>query len=388
MIFVNNNSGGYVFLNHAPWFGYNLADCVFPFFMFIMGISIAFSLQSQMRRIEPQISSICFHIIRRSVLLFFLGIMINSIGESRLQYIRIPGVLQRFAICYLVVALLHLVSLHESRRNVDVEEPNNTSFRRHFIDIYPYWIEWLFVVAMTAIYFSLTFDWKYDDNCPLGYQGPGGLYDNAANPNCTGGAARALDVKILGVNHIYKHSSAKKVFENELTHDPEGILGTTTSILIVFLGLQVGKIFTLFRSHRQRLLRWAVWCFLTGMLALCLWLNGSIPVCKNLWSLTYVMFSAFLAFIVLIVLYILIDVKCWWVRGAPFNIPGMNSIFLYVGHEVCAEIFPFYYEVDNTSHAWLLFRSVMTTALWFIQQSKRTESNIFDPLFVRHLLIS
>ncbi|RWS19518.1 heparan-alpha-glucosaminide N-acetyltransferase-like protein, partial [Leptotrombidium deliense] len=170
------------------------------------------------------------------------------------------------------------------------------------------------------------------------------------------------------------------IFQTTLSHDPEGLLGTLASILVVFFGLQVGKIFVIFTSHRQRLLRWIVWSFLTGIITLCLWLHGSFPISKNLWSLSFVTLSAFLAFVVIIIFYILIDVKCWWLKGAPFHIPGKNSIFLYIGHEVCSNIFPFSFEVDKSSHAWLLFRSLWTTTLWFLVSVIMAKKRIFISL--------
>ena len=74
-----------------------------------------------------------------------------------------------------------------------------------------------------------------------GYLGPGGplVGNNKEFENCTGGAANYIDRWILGDNHIYQHPTAKIIYQTEVPHDPEGILGSITSILITFLGLQV-----------------------------------------------------------------------------------------------------------------------------------------------------
>ncbi|RWS10579.1 Heparan-alpha-glucosaminide N-acetyltransferase-like protein [Dinothrombium tinctorium] len=365
MIFVNNKGGGYVFFGHSPWFGYTIADCVFPFFMFIMGISTAFSLRSQIIRADSvNIVKVLKRIMKRTVLLFLLGLAINSMSETRLSHLRIPGVLQRFAICYLLVALSHTYSLLRMRQNNMSQLPEtNYSIAHYFIDIYPYWFEWLFITFLSMIYFLITFVWNYSDNCPIGYQGPGGLYDNASHPNCTGGAARALDVIILGENHLY-----------------QGILGTATSTILVFLGLQAGKIFASYQSHKSRIIRWLLWGLLSGIATFVVWFNQWTPMCKNLWSFSFISFSAFLAFLLLTLLYILIDAENLWTNGTPFNKPGMNAIVLYVGHEVTHRMFPWYFHVDETSHSWLLFRSLYTTFLWFVISIIMANKRIFISL--------
>ncbi len=82
MIFVNNGGGGYVFLNHTPWNGLTIADCVFPWFLFIMGVSIVISMRSAAKRSVSKWKQFQ-HIMRRTILLFLLGLLINSEGYSK-----------------------------------------------------------------------------------------------------------------------------------------------------------------------------------------------------------------------------------------------------------------------------------------------------------------
>lgn len=89
----------------------------------------------------------------------------------------------------------------------------------------------MFVMMSVYLFFTLLFN--YDDNCERGYQGPGGLHLNGSQFNCTGGAARQIDVWLLGESHIWQYSTCEAVFRNTLNHDPEGVLGTIGSLLVV-----------------------------------------------------------------------------------------------------------------------------------------------------------
>ncbi|XP_066916082.1 heparan-alpha-glucosaminide N-acetyltransferase-like isoform X3 [Clytia hemisphaerica] len=113
MIFVNYGGGKYWFFNHSKWNGLTVADLVFPWFIFIMGASIFISCRSIRRKTIPKIT-ITKKIIVRSIKLFALGLFINngiklrSMKWKDYEHWRIPGVLQRFALSYLVVAILNV----------------------------------------------------------------------------------------------------------------------------------------------------------------------------------------------------------------------------------------------------------------------------------------
>ena len=108
MIFVNDGAGGYWFLEHATWNGLQVADLVFPWFLWIMGVCIPMSIKSLEKRKVP--TGVAFvQILRRSIVLFLLGFFANTLGWIDLAKLRIPGVLQRFAITYFVVATTGLL---------------------------------------------------------------------------------------------------------------------------------------------------------------------------------------------------------------------------------------------------------------------------------------
>ena len=112
MVFVNQGGGWYWWLNHSFWNGLTVADLVFPWFIFMMGTSLAIVLRSSARRGEPFTATL-LRSLRRSVILFSFGLLVampnyptTDPHTTDLGTLRIPGVLQRFAISYIVVVLI------------------------------------------------------------------------------------------------------------------------------------------------------------------------------------------------------------------------------------------------------------------------------------------
>ena len=110
MILVNNPgrwSKAYPALRHAQWNGWTLADCVFPLFLFIVGVAVVFSLAKHKESTDHDTKTV-LRILRRTGILFGLGLLLNGFPEYDLSDLRIPGVLQRIAICYLAASLIIL----------------------------------------------------------------------------------------------------------------------------------------------------------------------------------------------------------------------------------------------------------------------------------------
>ncbi|XP_050681531.1 heparan-alpha-glucosaminide N-acetyltransferase isoform X2 [Leptidea sinapis] len=104
MIFVNDGAGGYWWLEHATWNGLAAGDLVFPAFLWIMGVCVPLSVKSAFAKGIPR-WKIVIHILRRSVMMFILGVSLNTIyGSNILTEIRVFGVLQRLAVAYLIAA--------------------------------------------------------------------------------------------------------------------------------------------------------------------------------------------------------------------------------------------------------------------------------------------
>ncbi|KAJ8930660.1 hypothetical protein NQ314_016522 [Rhamnusium bicolor] len=206
----------------------------------------------------------------------------------------------------------------------------------------------------------------YWPNCGKGYLGPGGLDNYGKYFNCTGGVAGYIDRAVFG-NHMYKHPPCQKLYENKVYYDPEGILGTLTSILMVYLGVQAGRILNTYVNVRDKVIRWTTWGVVTGLLggALCTFSrdNGPIPLNKQLWSLSFVLVTSGMAFVVQAFLFMIVDILRKW-GGRPFFYPGMNPIILYVGHEIMRDTFPFAWKPTTETHATYLFMNLWGTFLW------------------------
>lgn len=238
------------------------------------------------------------------------------------------------------------------------------------IDFLLYWPAWLCVILLEVLWLFLTFQLPVPD-CPAGYLGPGGIGDMGLYVNCTGGAAGFIDRLLLGEKHMYQNPSSRVIYATRIPYDPEGVLGSINSILMAFLGLQAGKIILHYRERPKSIMsRFLIWGLLLGVvsafLTKCSTDQGFIPVNKNLWSLSYVTTLACFAFVLLMLIYYIVDVNKWW-SGAPFYYPGMNSILVYVGHEVFEDYFPFRWRMSNSqSHAEHLIQNLVATSCWVI----------------------
>uniref|UniRef100_A0A674A2Z8 Heparan-alpha-glucosaminide N-acetyltransferase n=1 Tax=Salmo trutta TaxID=8032 RepID=A0A674A2Z8_SALTR len=381
MVFVNYGGGRYWFFRHESWNGLTVADLVFPWFVFIMGTSISLSVSSALRCGLSRFS-LFTKAVWRSVQLFLIGLLIINPnycqGPLSWDSLRIPGVLQRLAFSYLVVASLDLCT-------------EFTPIPFHLVLMfYPthcllvgifllYWPAWLCVIVLETVWLCLTFLLPVPD-CPSGYLGPGGIGDMGQYPNCTGGAAGYVDRWLLGENHIYQTPSSRVIYKSHMPFDPEGVLGSINSVLMAFLGLQAGKILLHYKDqHSSIMARFLIWSLgiISATLTKCSLNEGFIPINKNLWSLSYVTTLACFGLLLLVLIYYTVDVRRWW-SGAPFYYPGMNSILVYVGHEVLEEYFPFRWRMaNNQSHAEHLTQNLLATSCWVLISFLLYRKNIF-----------
>ncbi|KFP56436.1 Heparan-alpha-glucosaminide N-acetyltransferase, partial [Cariama cristata] len=361
MVFVNYGGGKYWFFKHESWNGLTVADLVFPWFVFIMGTSISLSLSSMLRWGSSK-RKVLGKILWRSFLLILLGIIVVNpnycLGPLSWDSLRIPGVLQRLGFTYLVVAALELLFTRAGAESGTLETRCPA-----LQDILPYWPQWIFILVLEVIWLCLTFLLPVP-GCPRGYLGPGGIGDFGSYPNCTGGAAGYIDRLLLGEKHIYQHPSSSVIYQTTMPYDPEGILGTINTIFMAFLGLQVPLFFL--AVGYMNISNFLFQGIISAILTKCSKEEGFIPINKNLWSLSYVTTMSCFAFILLLLIYYLVDVKRLW-SGAPFFYPGMNSILVYIGHEVFENYFPFKWKMqDSQSHAEHLTQNLTATTLWVI----------------------
>lgn len=389
MIFVNAGGGGYWFLSHAAWNGLTVADIFFPFFMWIMGCSMALSFVPIVVKGDASYASLkeWWRVLRRSLILFAIGMFLSSHSLYFNKW-RIPGVLQYFSFSYFMTASTVLLCLPLTRANLKKMEirgetdnkytqgdlrGDNSRFGLsiwHALTSSPllvYKWEWIIQLIILIVYLSISLG-VAAPGCPVGYNGPGGLYDNGSHSQCTGGIHRYIDIQFFGFDHIY-HIPTCTALYNCLPYDPEGLLGSLSACSLTYLGLMSGRVLIHYKDHKTRLTMWAFFSvlFLSIAGALCGFSQneGLIPVNKNLWSTSFVFVNAGLGLIGLSFCYIMVDVWGVW-TGAPLLFLGMNSILIYCGQSVFADYFPFYYEIDTNSHENILKRNVLGAFAWCV----------------------
>ncbi|XP_057371635.1 heparan-alpha-glucosaminide N-acetyltransferase-like [Daphnia carinata] len=360
MIIVNYGGGGYWFFEHSPWNGITIADVIFPCFVWILGASCVLSLNSQLRRALSK-QRIVFGVVRRSVAMLVIGLVLNSLNNNNVKTFRIPGVLQRLSFVYLIVALIELIGF-------DPEDNHRYAWFASIRDIVCSWRQWIIVNVLVTTQLLITFLLPVP-GCPLGYMGAGGLEKNGLYKNCTGGAARYVDIALFGNDHIYQRPTPRAIYDTTLAFDPEGMLGGLTCVLTAYLGAEAAKVLLAFPANKQRIIRWLLWSLLTGLTGglLCAFRidDGPIPINKNLWSLSFALVTSSIAFCVLTILYVFIDVLSWW-SGAPFRYAGMNALLLYIGHVFARPLLPFSWQPLASTHAAHLSMNLTAAAVWIL----------------------
>lgn len=177
-----------------------------------------------------------------------------------------------------------------------------------------------------------------------------------------------------------------------------GLLGVLTSVFLVYLGVQFGRILKTYTDVKSKMIRWITWGVLTvsciceivdffdnaillqallgGILCKFSKNDGFIPVNKNLWSLSFVLVLGGLAFLIQACLFITVDITRKW-GGRPCFYPGMNSLAIYVGSEVFKGIFPFGWIPAVKTHGAYLGMNLWGTALWVAIAIFLYKRNIF-----------
>jgi predicted acyltransferase len=306
MILVNNNGNeelAYWPLKHADWNGWTPTDLVFPIFLFLVGIAIVFSTASRIARGETK-RILVMHTFRRAAILFALGILIHGFPHYPLATLRIYGVLQRIAICYLVTSILYLWD----RRVVTLVSVST-------VCLLGYWILMRWVPVP-------------------GFGMPG------------------RDIPFLDKDINWVSVVDRRLFPGRLlegTRDPLGLISTIPAIATCLLGVLTGL---WLRTQKGMMAKaggmlggaiaglalgsfWAIW----------------FPINKRLWTSSYVLFAAGWTLLILAICYFVIEIRKH--AGAwtyPWRVFGANAIFTYALAELLStvlEIIP----AGNSGHA-------------------------------------
>lgn len=289
MVLVNNpGSWEHIYwpLEHAAWHGWTPTDLVFPFFLFIVGVAITLAFGSRVETGGAK-RDLYLKIVKRSLIIFAIGLFLNGFPYFDFSELRIPGVLQRIAVCYLLASIIFI----------------NTKIRTQLaITIALLLIYWLLLELTAAPGFA------------------------AGDLSKEGSLPSFIDRAVLG----------KHVWAQAKVYDPEGLLSTIPALATTLIGVLTGHWLRTKNSSYEKV----AGLFVAGSTCVALgwaW-NSFFSINKALWTSSYVLFTGGLALHLLALCYWVIDIKGYRRWAKPFEIFGVNAIALYVGAGLMAEL--------------------------------------------------
>jgi predicted acyltransferase len=294
MIMVNNNGGrgSWRFMNHAAWNGLTATDLVFPTFVFVMGVSVVFAIESRLARGATR-GQLIRHTVQRAVILCLLGIVVNSFPFFELDHMRFYGVLQRLAVCYLAVSLFYLW------------------------DRRPWSLAAVLVIALVGY-------WVLVRWVPV-----------------PGAGMPGRDVPFLDVRQNLVSWTDRQLFPHHLyrdvpghnVRDPEGLLSDLPAIGTALMGILTGVWLRTRRSIPVKTRGLAVAAI--GSLTLGYLWSLWFPLNKNMWTSSYVLVAAGYALVLMTVVFWAVEQKGWragwtWI----WLVLGSNAIAAYMFSEL------------------------------------------------------
>jgi predicted acyltransferase len=286
MITVNNpGSWSHIYapLKHSAWHGCTPTDLVFPFFLFIVGVSMFFSFAKYNSGLD---SKSLLKVLKRTALIFIIGLFLNSFPQWLTDYskLRIMGVLQRIALAYGIGSLIVL------------------AINKKYL---PY-----IAVSILLIYWGILY-----------FFGGSDPYSLNGNP------APEVDAFLLGESHLYKGFG--------LPFDPEGLLSTFPSIATVILGFMAGGLIS--RIEKGKIPLYLLAYGAAGVIIGIVW-GLFFPINKPLWTSSYVIYTAGWACVIMAILIWIIDLKGYTKWTSFFVVFGMNPLFIFALAGIWARI--------------------------------------------------
>jgi predicted acyltransferase len=342
MLLVNNpGDWGHIFepLEHAPWHGWTPTDLIFPFFLFIVGVTSYLSLSQRRARGDDE-GAIVRQILRRGALIFLFGLFlawfpgfmwgtIDGLADPsfldrvvyRLQHLRIMGVLQRIAVAYVIGALITL----------------RGTWKQHVLTLAGILLGYWALMTLVVV----------PDQGVAGAQ----LLDK---PDAV--LSAWFDRLVLGTNHLWV--TAK-------TWDPEGLLSSLPAVGTMMLGQFTGRWIAQPKPIAERLNG----MFAAGAILLVLGLmwHWVFPINKSLWTSSYVVFTAGMALVTLATCMWVIDVQGWRRWTTFFVIYGTNPMIAFLGSGLMARLTVTLWKVPTPegpeSVSWVFYQAVFAPIL-------------------------
>lgn len=338
MILVNNGGGPHSFapLNHADWNGLTPCDLVFPFFLFMVGVSIFISLNRHAG--EPGLP---LKIFRRTVILFLIGVALHAWdmviwgdAASIPSHLRIWGVLQRIALSYGGAAFIFL------------------AFKgRHL---------WQTVITLLVVYSIIL------------------IAGNGYSQNPGENLLARVDSALFG-NHLWG-----EVLRGRTPLDPEGLMGVISGIAHALIGVICGRALMQGRDISERVMRILIISVCLGIAGFLL--SYGLPFNKRIWSPSFVLVTCGMASGLLGLFTWLIDLKGYVRWTAVFKWFGMNALFIYILSEMLPSVLGVFGISDLLFSGWasifgpgspwsflffaLTFDAIMAIIAWFLYRKK------------------
>jgi predicted acyltransferase len=270
-------------LEHAQWHGWTPTDLVFPFFLFIVGVAITLAFGGRVE--SGRTSGVYLKIAKRTLIIFGIGLFLNGLPYFGLSELRIPGVLQRIAVCYFFASILFLTTKIRTQVTITIAL------------LLGYWLLVRFIPAPGFAAGDLTKE---------------------------GSLPSFIDRVVFG----------KHVWAQAKVYDPEGLLSTVPALATALIGLLTGSWLRSKKSAYEKV----AGLFVVGAICIAVgwaW-NSFFPINKALWTSSYVLFTGGLALQFLALCYWVIDINGYRRWAKPFEIFGLNAIALYIVADLIA----------------------------------------------------
>ena len=324
MVLVTNaGSWSYVYwpLKHADWNGVTPTDMIFPSFLFLTGLSMTYSFAARGRRGQTR-GQLALHIAERSAFLILLGLFLNGFPMFDWHNLRIPGILQRIGLCYLLTGLLYVFT----GRSSGVTSGRDRKLRSNVL------------VAGVAIPALLVLYWALMSLVPVPGYGVGHL-------DMTGNLGAYIDRTLMHTNHLW--------FWGGQTWDPEGLLSTLPAAANMLLGVLAGEWLRSARPASRKLLGLVVVGAVLMVIAVAL--NPVIPINKKIWTPGFMLFSGGFSLLAVALLHWLIDAKeglhGWRIGLVPALVFGSNAILGFTVAQMLNPLFGMVTIHDGSSTA-------------------------------------
>ena len=343
MVLVNNPgdwSHIYSQLAHAAWNGWTFTDWIFPFFLFICGVSMTFSLGRRAHAGDDRLQ-LLRQLFKRAGLIFLIGFALNLLPNFNFDSVRIPGVLQRIALCTVLAAPIVVYF----------------NWRQQCL-----WIGGLFTFYTVLMLWVPVPD--VEGRVAAGVLEPGRDFG-------------AYIDRLLLDGHLWAQSK---------TWDPEGLVSTLPALCTQLFGVLTGRWLLSAYSNAEK----TVWMMLAGLA--CLWVGAIIdatfmPINKSLWTVSFSIFMTGWALLLFSVFYWLIDAngfpslrKKSHLSLLPFTIYGMNALFIFAFSGLIAKMLGFVKFTQDTGGS-ISMKGLLFAPIQALQISPVNASLLFAILF-------